>query len=132
MVAEALSDKGAKVPKTVAVNFSQTLAGSASATATLITPSPGKRVVVVSLHHIQLGAIGSKTKVQFLSDSTPITGTILSNVVSYTQPSHLSSGYMPDGHFWAAVDEPLVMKVTNGSSETKLCTVQGTLGYFEE
>ena len=132
MVAEALSDRGTKDPKALKVAFSQTLAGGASATATLARPSSGKTVVVVSISHIALGGIGVNTKLQFFSDSTAITGLLTPTIQSLGQNGHVNSGYMPDGHFWTAVDEPLGITVTNGSGMSKLCTVDGFLKYFEE
>ena len=133
MVAEALSDRGTKVPISLEVDFSQSLGSGASATVTLATPASGKRIVVVGLFHVQFGVgMGSNTKVQFQSGSDDITGLLASNVTSASSPAHLSAGYMPDGHFWTEKDAALKMTVTNGHAATRTCIVDGVISYFEE
>ena len=133
MVAEALSDIGTKVPKSVSVDIRQLgVAGGATHTVTIVTPSSGKRIVITSLLQMAFGGFGGNTKVEFLSGTDEITGVLTSHPQAAEVPVIINTGYMPDGHFWTAKDDPLNVKLTNSTVATKSIQLFGAVQYFED
>ena len=135
MVAEALSDIGTKVPKSVSVDIQELgLDSGASITATIVTPSSGKRIVVTGLFQIAVGGFGGNTHIEFLSGTDEITGVLTSHPQAANSPVVINTAYMPDGHFWTAKDEPLNVKLTNGHGGpgTKSVTLNGAVQYYED
>ena len=78
------------------------------------------------------GGFGGNTHAEFLSGTDEITGVLTSHPQAAEVPVIINTGYMPDGHFWTAKDEPLNVKLTNSTVATKSIQLFGAVQYYED